>query len=136
MGYGTLYLALLLSFHHSLTPQTFIEHLWVPGSALGTGDSEDSGLCLPGTCCSLAFSSRAGMMEMISLSRCAAWYCTSALVSLFFLPLIIWCAPFLSSKSKSDLSLRGDVSIFDNNHSTPSHCGSFFMSLAIEDLFW
>ena len=42
----------------------------------------------------------------------------------------------VSSKPKPNLSFLGDFYIFDNNHSTPSHCGSFFMSLGTEDLFW
>lgn len=37
VGYKTLCLALFLTFHHSFIPQTFIEHLCVPGSVLGAG---------------------------------------------------------------------------------------------------
>lgn len=35
LAYKTLCLALFLTFHHSFIPQTFMEHLCVPGSALG-----------------------------------------------------------------------------------------------------
>lgn len=117
VGHSTLCLTLLLLSHHAFTPQTFTEHLCVPCSTLGAGDLEDSGLCLPGPYGSrLAFSSRAVMM-MISLSRCAAWCHTFAPGFLLLLPLGLWWAPFLFSKLKSDLSLRGDFSISDDNHS-------------------
>lgn len=46
VGYKTLYLALFLSFCCSFISQTFIEHFCVPGSALGAGDTEVSGLHL------------------------------------------------------------------------------------------
>lgn len=123
LAYKTLCLALFLTFHHSFIPQTFMEHLCVPGSALGAeGDGGEWSLssrclrllpwisqpCWDGfltLMCSI-LSYLVPWPLCIGFSAFPSLSPTSELLFVFFL------------KLKSDHSLHGDFHIFVDNHST------------------